>query len=142
MEIDWRRPDVLVLDDVFGDDETAILTELANSLSFEEQELGRGMTPSRSRQRAQAESAEVANILWWHLAEYIGPLSRWFDGRYHGIRLEPALEHWVPSECNVRSRFYRYGVGADFREHEDEAWRPKPNVRSFLTVLVLSLIHI
>ena len=132
--IDWRRPDVLVLDDVFDEVELGIISELVGSLKFEDQELGRGMVPGRARERAQAESVEVANILWWHLAEHVSPLGRWFEGRHTGIRLHPGLEHWVPSECNERSRFYRYRLGADFGEHEDEAWRPKRNVRSFLTV--------
>lgn len=134
--ISWRRPDVLVLDDVFDETELSILSGIAKTCVFDEQELGRGLTPARSRERAQIESEEVANILWWHLAEHVSPLTRWFEGRHHGIRLHPELEHWVPSECNVRSRFYRYRIGADFREHEDEAWRPKRNVRSFLTVIV------
>ncbi len=136
MRIDWRRPDVLVLDDVFDDTELATLSDVVASLSFDPQAFGRGMAPGRSRERAQVDSVEVANILWWHLAEHVSPLTRWFEGRAHGIRLDPELECWVPSECNTRSRFYRYQLGADFREHEDEAWRPTENVRSFLTVLV------
>lgn len=135
-KVEWRRQGILVLDDVFDDGELAILSSIASTSLFEEQELGRGLTPARSRQRAQAESQEVANILWWHLAEHVSPLARWFDGRHHGIRLHPEIDRWVPSECNSRSRLYRYRIGADFREHEDEAWRPKRNVRSFLTVLV------
>lgn len=136
MRIEWRRPDVLVLDDVFDETEIEILTSVASTSAFEEQELGRGIGASRSRERAQVESAEVANILWWHLAEHVRPLSRWFEGQQHGISVYPGLEDWVPYACNERSRIYRYGLGADFREHEDEAWRPKRSVRSFLTVLV------
>ncbi len=136
MEIDWRRHDILVLDDVFDEDELSLMHKVVDSLDFEDQELGRGMVPARSRERAQAESPEIAYALWWHLAEFVKPMTKWFEGRHNGIRLQPELEHWVPFECNTRSRFYRYRPGADFREHEDEAWRPTPSVRSFLTVLV------
>lgn len=132
----WLRSDILVLDDSFSQDELQLLTSLAQSAVYEEQELGRGVSPYRARERAVLESDAIGDVLWRHLAPHVNPLPKWFEDRPGAPRVDPPIDRWVAASCNPRSRFYRYGLGGDFSEHEDEPWKPNPQRRSFLTVLV------
>ena len=136
MDATWLREDLLVLDGALSDRELEHLANLADSADFDEQELGRIIGVHRPRERSVFESGEVAALLWKRLAAHVTPLSKWFDGRPGAPNVDPPLTSWTPSGCNQRTRFYRYSLGANFSEHEDEPWKPHPYERSFLTVLV------
>ena len=136
MDATWLREDILVLDGALSNEELSQLASMADSAIFGEQELGRVIGGHRARSRAVCESGEVAVLLWEHLALHVKPLTKWFDGRPGAPNVNPPLTSWTPSGCNQRTRFYRYSLGANFSEHEDEPWKPHPYERSFLTVLV------
>lgn len=94
------------------------LTELAESLSYEKQDLG--ASGFARRERATCEDPETAHLLWGSLAEIVP---------------EPP-EGWRWVGCNPYLRFYRYGMGAAFSTHTDEPAWISPTLRTFTTVLV------
>lgn len=132
LRIDQRRNDIVVLDGCFTTGELSMLSSLADSLSFEPQ--GAGHVHVR-RERADIEETSVAEVLWQRVGLHLSPVSDWFDASC-APRLEPPLDRWEFVGCNPRSRFYRYGLGASFSEHQDEPWKPDSTTRSMLTVLV------
>lgn len=136
MKADWVRSDILVLDGALSDEALEQLIDIANNVVYEEQELGRGLAPHRARQRATTESAEINDLLWLVVRPHVNPIGKWFADGPGAPRTEPGLSQWIGSSCNPRSRFYRYSLGGNFSEHEDEPWKPNATTRSFLTVLV------
>lgn len=125
---------VMVLDGLFTSSELALWRSVAEGLRFEEQHLGRGVVAPR--ERADLFDTAVADLLWQRVEPFIGDLASWFTNSPSRPKVDPGLEYWQATRCNPRSRLYRYGPGAQFREHQDEAWWPDVSTRSFLTVLL------
>ena len=130
----FAYPGVVVLDDLFATHELTDIAEQAGSLSFEEQDLGRGVIGRRYR--ASTDAPDLAGLIWERLAPVLPPVSAFFSGGPGTPKLDPSIEHWVAEGCNPRLRVYRYGMGASFSEHEDEPWRPDASRRTMLTVLI------
>jgi len=127
MQIERRRPDVLVIDDALNATERAMVLADVEAATFETQMLGIGGS-NRSRQRAVIESLAIERLLWRAIADLVRPIANWFD--------DLADDHWEATGCNQRSRIYRYGIGSDFKMHADEPWTPFPRRRSMLTLLL------
>ncbi|HEY4376866.1 MAG TPA: 2OG-Fe(II) oxygenase [Acidimicrobiales bacterium] len=129
----FLRPGVVVIDDLFDAADLGALTGVAEQLDYEDQDLGRGVVGRR--QRAETDDSLVPDLLWSRLADVLPPIDGFFAGGPGTPRLDPPIGSWEAVGCNPRTRFYRYGLGAAFSEHEDEPWRPDPRRRSLLTVL-------
>ena len=132
MKVDRRRHDILVLDEALSEADLASLGRTAATADFDTQDLSRGALTAR--RRAVIESGELAQLLWRVIAPHLGAPSEWLavPGTQ---RLSPPIETWEFDGCNPRSRFYSYGIGGSFSEHEDEPWRPEEFRRSLLTLL-------
>jgi len=113
-----------------------MLERVAADASFEGQELGFDTEGYRARRRATVESDAIADVVWARVSEHVAPIAKWFGTRAEAPRLDPPVTEWVASSSNPRSRFYRYGLGGTFFLHQDEPWKPRSGVRSFLTALV------
>lgn len=133
MEVDQRRNDILIVDDLFSSQELATFLGAAESATFDRQDLGRGAYTAR--ERAIVDSIEIADLLWLKLEPLLPQLGTWFSGA-GTPRLDPPVDQWEFVGCNPRTRFYRYGLGGSFLRHEDEPWKPGRSTRSVLTVLV------
>lgn len=132
MIVDQRRPDVLVIDEVFSESDLDVLSRAADNATFEAQALGpRGL---RVRHRAVFDDPSITAMLWERLNGQLAPLSEWKSERVPN--LDPPAERWSATGLNPNTRVYKYGLGGSFSYHEDYAWQPSPDVRSMLTVLV------
>ena len=127
-------PGLLVFDDLLADDDLELLTAVAAGLPFEPQDLGRGAISARHR--AATDDLRVPERLWRSVSPELPELASFFDDGPGAPRLDPPLTDWRATGCNPRTRFYRYGPGAQFSEHADEPWCPNPQTRTFLTLLV------
>lgn len=132
--VDQRRFNIAVIDDLFDMSEIAVLDDLVRTTRFEPQDLGRGAFARR--ERGEAASEAIADLIWHRLHPVLDPPGFWFDGGPGTPRLDPPVEDWSFVACNPLSRLYRYKPGASFSEHEDEPWRPNSYTRSLLTVLI------
>lgn len=125
---------LLVLDGLLSANEIGLLASISAGLIFEPQDLGRGVIAARYR--AVTDDQRIPNLLWRVVSPELPPLAAFYDDGPGAPRLDPPVTEWTATGCNPRTRFYRYGPGAQFSEHEDEPWRPDDRTRSLLTLLV------
>ncbi len=131
--IERRRRGIVVIDNCLAPSDLDRIGLVANEADFEPQDLGRGVIARR--ERAEVHDPELGRVLWDAVGPHLPRIPWWFIGP-GTPRLGPPIESWVAVGCNPRSRFYRYGLGAAFSEHEDEPWKPDPRTRSMLTLLL------
>jgi hypothetical protein len=132
--LEFARPGVVVVDSLFTPPELEDIAEEMSALSFDAQDLGRGVIGRR--ERAATESPDLAGLIWDRLAPVLPPVRAFFSGGPGTPVLDPPLNRWEAVGCNAMLRVYRYGLGASFSEHEDEPWRPDERHRTMLTVLI------
>lgn len=123
---------LMVVDGALSLGDLDAITNAAEVLSFEDQDLGSGHL--RRRQRADLESTNLATRLWLRIGPQLPPPADWFDDGPPEVGAPGGARSWVG--LNPRMRFYRYGLGAEFAAHVDEPWRPSEGRVTLLTVLV------
>jgi len=130
--VERRRRGIVVIDGCLAPSDLDRLALAAGEAEFEPQGAGHVLV---RRERAQVDDRAIADLLWSVVGPHLPPLPWWFNAA--GLpRLDPSIEDWEVVGCNPRSRFYRYGLGAAFSEHEDEPWKPDSRTRSMLTLLL------
>jgi hypothetical protein len=132
-QIEWRRPDIAIVDRVLKPDALVYLSEVANRAIFETRPLGRAVL--RERDRSVSDDPFIADLLWRCLAPLMPSVANWFSSAAHAA-IDPPGNERQASGCNPRSRIYKYELGASFPPHTDEPWRRDETTRSVATVLV------
>jgi prolyl 4-hydroxylase len=131
--VEWRRPDIAIVDNALKPDGIGYLGKVASHATFDTQPLGRAVL--RERDRSVVDDPMIAELLWRVLAPLMPPVPAWFSSPGHPT-LDPPADRWRATCCNLRSRIYKYELGASFPPHTDEPWRPDETTRSIATVLV------
>lgn len=130
------RAGVLVVDGALDDGDLLQLSERAGEYHVQQLGPGRGRDglPER-REHASVDDPWIRDLLWSRIHTVLPSLPEWFPP-YAFPSLDPALSRWTACGCNIRSRYYRYRKGDRFAPYFDEAFRPRPKQRTFLTLLL------
>ena len=107
LEAEFVDPDVFTVSGVLTVDECRTSVELAESIGFAAASARtlsgpKMMTNIRNNDRVNLDDTELANLMWSRIASVL-----------------PVLDTQRPRGVDHRLRFYRYGLGQEFKRHKD-----------------------